>query len=195
MSFPRLRRLRYFQPRATRPPVGASDYCTSCGHRFHITEVYHSSLVTQCIHGRPPLERLAHQRGKPHTRLQARKERKVPEVPPKHLSYTSQSLFPLHLNLDVINQIFTQIRNLIVRQERLFSREQQRRGRIYSQSNEKPEKPSNVEKIRCTSNRDFRIDRVDETWKERWNCHGQCKPRSPILCGKWKVGVSKVELA
>ena len=174
--------LRYFQPRATRPLVGASDYCTSCSHRFHITGVYHSSLVTQCIHGRPPLERIAYQRSKPHTRLQARKERKVPKMSPKHLSYTSQRLLPLNLNLDVINQIFTQIRNLIVRQERFFGREQQRSGRIYSQSNEKPEKPSNVKKMRCTSNRNFRIDRIDETGKERWNCHNQCERRSPILC-------------
>ena len=45
----------YFQPWATRPLVGASDYCTSCSHRFHITEVYHSNLVT---HNGPMVVRL-----------------------------------------------------------------------------------------------------------------------------------------
>ena len=139
--------LSYFQPRVTRSLVGANDYCTSCSHRFHITGVYHSSLVTQCIHGRPPLERIAHQRGKPHTRLQAQRERKVPKVSPKHLSYTPRFLLSLHTNLDVINKFFAQIRNLLIRQERPFSREQQRSGRIYSRSNEKPEKPSNVKKV------------------------------------------------
>ena len=70
---------------------------------------------------------------------------------------------------------------LIIRQERLFGREQQRSSRVHPRSNEEPEQPSDIEEVRCAADVDFRVNGVDETREERRYCYeySQCCP--PVL--------------
>ena len=114
----------------------------------------------------------------------------VPHPCPQRLDRNTRLLL---LDFNLVNLFFTQIRDLVIRQERLLGREQQRSGRVHSQSDEEPEQPSDVEEVRRSADVDAWVDGVDETWEKRWYRYDHRQCCSPIL-GEAEVWYERVEI-
>jgi len=84
------------------------------------------------------------------------------------LPHATRFLLP-DLNFNLIKLFLLQTLDFIICQERLLCREQQRSGSVHSGSDKEPEKPSDVEEVGCSADVDFRVDGIDETWKEGWD--------------------------